>query len=411
MDIKTLCESANSSDAHDITDGTAAGSAEQRSENVPGLDGGLELNQSRHVSQTHSIIESGDIDDAALPFVKASADNGHIPTTTAQQPTAIITTADTGADGSDVMAQSSSNANTSTTTGKTNSRRGREGNKPKLFQCTGYGDCRMVFTRSEHLARHARKHTGEKPFQCIVPNCNRMFSRFDNMMQHTQTHRHRGGKPYVPGYAAKKGSKQSTLASPKSPTASGVGSMGGRSRNASITGYNAASAMGSGNIPWNPSADWQSRLPLSPTTPNTPAEKFYGMQNQQASAYMPVHRSSLAHQQASAAQQLQMQQMHFQQLQNQSSNAGQQSGGGSGSMQRPSYLGNNMLPDYTYSLGFSGPEWNPASTIPAPSLLDHNTHPLSHHSVASAGMGGGSGEVLTADELEALQGFRQFASS
>ncbi|KAK3818853.1 MAG: hypothetical protein J3Q66DRAFT_282071, partial [Benniella sp.] len=60
--------------------------------------------------------------------------------------------------------------------------------KGKLFQCTGFGDCRMVFTRSEHLARHARKHTGEKPFQCVVDGCNRMFSRFDNMVQHTQTH-------------------------------------------------------------------------------------------------------------------------------------------------------------------------------------------------------------------------------
>ncbi|KAI9282271.1 hypothetical protein BY458DRAFT_428832 [Sporodiniella umbellata] len=46
----------------------------------------------------------------------------------------------------------------------------------------------MVFTRSEHLARHERKHTGEKPYKCVVENCGRMFSRFDNMMQHTQTH-------------------------------------------------------------------------------------------------------------------------------------------------------------------------------------------------------------------------------
>ncbi|ORZ16419.1 hypothetical protein BCR42DRAFT_414999 [Absidia repens] len=59
----------------------------------------------------------------------------------------------------------------------------------KLFQCTGYGDCKMVFTRGEHLARHVRKHTGEKPFPCIIPDCNKSFSRFDNMMQHTQTHR------------------------------------------------------------------------------------------------------------------------------------------------------------------------------------------------------------------------------
>lgn len=28
--------------------------------------------------------------------------------------------------------------------------------KSKMFQCTGYGECRMVFTRSEHLARHMR---------------------------------------------------------------------------------------------------------------------------------------------------------------------------------------------------------------------------------------------------------------
>lgn len=28
----------------------------------------------------------------------------------------------------------------------------------------------------------------KKPFKCVVPGCNRMFSRFDNMKQHTQTH-------------------------------------------------------------------------------------------------------------------------------------------------------------------------------------------------------------------------------
>ncbi|KAH9069306.1 hypothetical protein EDB83DRAFT_2551179 [Lactarius deliciosus] len=54
----------------------------------------------------------------------------------------------------------------------------------KTFQCRGYGDCRMVFSRSEHLARHIRKHTGERPFTC---HCSKQFSRLDNLRQHAQT--------------------------------------------------------------------------------------------------------------------------------------------------------------------------------------------------------------------------------
>ena len=75
----------------------------------------------------------------------------------------------------------------------------------KTFQCRGYGECRMVFSRSEHLARHiryvqaffhypiflaltipivCRKHTGERPFTC---HCGKQFSRLDNLRQHAQT--------------------------------------------------------------------------------------------------------------------------------------------------------------------------------------------------------------------------------
>ncbi|KAI0069953.1 hypothetical protein K474DRAFT_1632454, partial [Panus rudis PR-1116 ss-1] len=53
----------------------------------------------------------------------------------------------------------------------------------KTHQCRGFGDCRMVFSRSEHLARHIRKHTGERPFEC---HCSKQFSRLDNLRQHAQ---------------------------------------------------------------------------------------------------------------------------------------------------------------------------------------------------------------------------------
>ncbi|KAF2227755.1 hypothetical protein BDZ85DRAFT_7256 [Elsinoe ampelina] len=60
----------------------------------------------------------------------------------------------------------------------------RKKKKGQRFFCTDFPPCNLSFTRSEHLARHIRKHTGERPFQC---HCSRRFSRLDNLRQHAQT--------------------------------------------------------------------------------------------------------------------------------------------------------------------------------------------------------------------------------
>ncbi|GAA6003254.1 hypothetical protein JCM10207_001827 [Rhodosporidiobolus poonsookiae] len=61
---------------------------------------------------------------------------------------------------------------------------GKKKTTAKVFRCNGFGECAMTFTRSEHLARHVRKHTGERPFKC---HCGRTFSRLDNVRQHAAT--------------------------------------------------------------------------------------------------------------------------------------------------------------------------------------------------------------------------------
>jgi transcription factor STE12 len=47
-------------------------------------------------------------------------------------------------------------------------------------------ECARVFKRLEHLKRHVRTHTQERPFGC--DRCTKRFSRSDNLTQHQKTH-------------------------------------------------------------------------------------------------------------------------------------------------------------------------------------------------------------------------------
>jgi transcription factor STE12 len=55
----------------------------------------------------------------------------------------------------------------------------------KAFSCPLLS-CGRLFKRLEHLKRHLRTHTMERPFQC--PICRRRFSRSDNLTQHARIH-------------------------------------------------------------------------------------------------------------------------------------------------------------------------------------------------------------------------------
>ncbi|TPX70035.1 hypothetical protein SpCBS45565_g02045 [Spizellomyces sp. 'palustris'] len=54
------------------------------------------------------------------------------------------------------------------------------------------------FTKRHKIHNHLRIHTGERPFECPVPDCGKKFSRQDGLNTHIRTHSNI--KPYVCGF-------------------------------------------------------------------------------------------------------------------------------------------------------------------------------------------------------------------
>lgn len=92
--------------------------------------------------------------------------------------------------------------------------------KFRAFMCPLLS-CGRLFKRMEHLKRHLRTHTMERPYTC--PMCQKRFSRSDNLNQHLRTHERTGS------------STGSTGANSTSSNFAGAGAGGGSGMDTSMT--------------------------------------------------------------------------------------------------------------------------------------------------------------------------------
>ncbi|KAH3660440.1 hypothetical protein OGAPHI_007026 [Ogataea philodendri] len=115
--------------------------------------------------------------------------------------------------------------------------------KPRLYVCN---ICTRAFARQEHLKRHERSHTKEKPFACTI--CSRKFSRRDLLLRHS-TKLHAGAAEVVPrlrrrstkASSPKESSDHSEGDSPVDVPSTRVGTR--RSKRRSVAGFESGSSV------------------------------------------------------------------------------------------------------------------------------------------------------------------------
>ncbi|KAG0142039.1 hypothetical protein CROQUDRAFT_673774 [Cronartium quercuum f. sp. fusiforme G11] len=140
---------------------------------------GVALSDSKHYPDMHDVWTYQDLPEYSSPSTSAAPVQelaSRVPFTSHSN---VLSSQDIVSDPAGSQISSSTQTPGKATTGKKVKSQIKSN---KWFVCDITPTCRLGFSRAEHLSRHERSHTKEKPFQC---HCKKSFSRLDNWRQHT----------------------------------------------------------------------------------------------------------------------------------------------------------------------------------------------------------------------------------
>ncbi|KAF9188853.1 hypothetical protein BGZ51_000263 [Haplosporangium sp. Z 767] len=120
---------------------------------------------------------------SSAPFTQSGMNESLYPSSSPVSSVSSSLAGSRGTTNSDSVTGSANGHNTSNGGGNGS----KHGGSGKHHTCSVVG-CSKRFKRLEHLKRHIKTHTLERPFNCPYATCTKKFSRSDNLSQHVKTH-------------------------------------------------------------------------------------------------------------------------------------------------------------------------------------------------------------------------------